>query len=199
MVLFLLAGCFSTGIASYPQKPQNASSPTTNILSFHGLSKTKPDQMLSRSIVLSHPESGERLSVKYFQHSRYDTKALKKIDWLFRDRHVNKAGRIDPELIDYLLDLRTRLGLPPIVVFEILSGYRTRATNLWLARRNSNVAQESFHMRGYAVDFRIAGVNGRAIAEIAKTMQRGGVAYYPSDNHLHIDLGNIRSWRDRRG
>jgi len=28
-------------------------------------------------------------------------------------------------------------------------------------------------------------------------MQRGGVAYYPEDNHVHVDLGNIRSWKTR--
>jgi len=27
-------------------------------------------------------------------------------------------------------------------------------------------------------------------------MQRGGVAYYPEDNHVHVDLGNIRTWHD---
>jgi len=52
-------------------------------------------------------------------------------------------------------------------------------------------------MHGWAVDFRIAHVNGSAICEIAKTMQRVGVAYYPADNHVHVDLGNIRTWKQR--
>ena len=53
-------------------------------------------------------------------------------------------------------------------------------------------------MHGWAVDFRIEGVKGKAICEIAKTMQRGGVAYYPEDNHVHVDLGNIRTWHEGR-
>ncbi|MFT2536348.1 YcbK family protein, partial [Escherichia coli] len=83
---------------------------------------------------------------------------LKKINYLFRDRHANVAGSIDPELIDHLVDIRTRLGLPPTIVFEILSGYRTRKTNERLAWSNAQVAKESLHMHGWAVDFRVAHV-----------------------------------------
>jgi uncharacterized protein YcbK (DUF882 family) len=182
MAIFLLAACGAhrgTDISSY------------------NLSKTQSDPLASRRIVLLHPYSGERFDIVYFHNGKYDAKALKKIDHLFRDRHANVTHKIDPALIDYLVDIRTRLDLPPSVVFEILSGYRTPATNSRLSWSNGNVAKESYHMRGWAVDFRIAGVDGRAICEIAKTMQRGGVAYYPEDNHVHVDLGNIRSWKTR--
>jgi uncharacterized protein YcbK (DUF882 family) len=166
-------------------------------VSSYGLPKTHPDPLPERHIVLLHPESGESLDAVYFHDGAYDKAALRKIDRLFRDRHAGVIGKIDPELIDYLVDIRTRLGLPPSVVFEILSGYRTPATNARLAFHNSQVAKESLHMHGWAVDFRIAHVDGRAICEIAKTMQRGGVAYYPRDNHVHVDLGNIRTWRQK--
>jgi uncharacterized protein YcbK (DUF882 family) len=126
-------------------------------------------------------------------------KAMDQIDRLMRDRHANVVGKIDPELIDYLVDIRTRLGLPQTVVFQILSGYRTPETNARLSISNGNVAKESLHMHGWAVDFRIEGVNGKAICAIAETMQRGGVAYYPEDNHVHVDLGNIRTWHAHAG
>ncbi|MGE4351702.1 MAG: YcbK family protein [Bdellovibrionales bacterium] len=160
----------------------------------YGGEKTRPDQVALRSIVLLHPQSGERLNLTYYHDGAYDPGALQKIDRLFRDRHTGEVGDIDPELIDYLVDIRRRLGLPSSVVFEILSGYRSPMTNARLRQSNGQVAKESFHMRGWAVDFRISKVNGRAIAEIAKTMQRGGVSYYPSSNHVHVDLGNIRTW-----
>jgi uncharacterized protein YcbK (DUF882 family) len=163
----------------------------------HGLPKTRPDPVASRRVILVYPYTGERLDVTYFHGGRYDAKALRKIDSLFRDRHANVAGKIDPELVDYLVDIRTRLDLPDTVPFEILSGYRTPETNARLARINKNVAQESFHMHGWAVDFRMPGVSGAAICAIAKTMQRGGVAYYPKDNHVHVDLGNIRTWKSK--
>lgn len=163
----------------------------------YSMPKTRPDQLPQRHIVLLHPESGERLDAVYFHNGAYDKTVLHKINVLFRDRHAGVVGPIDPELIDYMVDIRTRLGLPDDIVFEILSGYRTRATNEKLAWHNAQVAKESLHMHGWAVDFRVSHLDGRAICEVAKTMQRGGVAYYPADNHVHVDLGNIRTWRQK--
>jgi uncharacterized protein YcbK (DUF882 family) len=161
-----------------------------------GLPKTQPDGDALRQIVLVYPYTHEELDVTYYHDNGYDASIMKKINILMRDRHANVVGKIDPELIDYLVDIRKRLGLPPTVPFQILSGYRTPETNARLAISNGNVAKESLHMHGWAVDFRIDGVNGNAICAIAQTMQRGGVAYYPEDNHVHIDLGNIRTWHD---
>ncbi|MER2520319.1 MAG: DUF882 domain-containing protein [Bdellovibrionales bacterium] len=162
-----------------------------------GLPKTKPDPTARRRIALSDKHGTEAVDLVYYRNGRYDPAAMRKINRLFRDKRANEEGDIDPELIDYLVDIRTRLNLPSSVTFEILDGYRTQETNEWMAQRNNNVALESHHMRGWAVDFRIQGVDGRAICEIAKTMQRGGVAYYPKDNHVHVDLGNIRTWREK--
>lgn len=172
-------------------------STSSNLQNGYGLTKTKPDPLCERQIQLSSPNNHEHLNLVYFHDGDYDLRALKKIDFLFRDRHANVIGKIDPELIDYLVDIRTRLGLPPSIIFEILSGFRTPETNRKLAHINRNVANESFHIHGWAVDFRIQGVDGRAICEVAKTMQRGGVAFYPADNHVHIDLGNIRTWHQK--
>jgi uncharacterized protein YcbK (DUF882 family) len=163
----------------------------------YGLEKTRPDPLAARRIVFLEPHSGERLDTVYYHDGGYDRNELRKINYLFRDRHANVVGDIDPELIDYLVDIRTRFNLPSSVTFEILNGYRTRATNAMMSRTNKNVAIESLHIHGWAVDFRIPGVDGRAICEIAKTMQRGGVAFYPGSNHVHVDLGNIRTWHEK--
>jgi uncharacterized protein YcbK (DUF882 family) len=163
----------------------------------YNMPKTHPDALLQKEIIFVHPESGERLDAIYVRNGEYDPVVLQKINYLFRDRHAGVVGPIDPELIDYLVDIRTRLGLPQTVTFEILSGYRTPETNRRMAWSNKQVAKESLHMHGWAVDFRIAHVDGRAICEIAKTMQRGGVADYPADNHVHVDLGNIRTWKQK--
>ncbi|MFA4994506.1 MAG: DUF882 domain-containing protein [Bdellovibrionales bacterium] len=171
--------------------------PSVYVLSGRGMEKTQPDHDTKRRIVLVYPYTNEKIDVVYFYKGRYDPAAMKKINTLMRDRHLNAVGKIDPELIDYMVDMRKRLSLPEAVPFQILSGYRSPKTNAKLARKNSNVAKESLHMHGWAVDFRITGVNSKAICEIAKTMQRGGVAYYPEDNHLHVDLGNIRTWHEK--
>ena len=188
LLLFALAGCSSSTPHATTHKRVS--------MAGQGMEKTHPDPLNERHIVLSHPQSGEKLDVVYYHHNAYDPAVLKQINYLFRDRHVNEVYTIDPELIDYLVDIRTRLGLPSTVVFEILSGYRTPATNAHLADDNKNVAFGSLHMHGWAVDFRIAHVSGSLICEIAKTMQRGGVAYNPTNNHVHVDLGNIRTWHE---
>jgi uncharacterized protein YcbK (DUF882 family) len=169
-------------------------SPSHKDVSAYGMEKTKPDATAVRHIVLRYPYTHEMVNADYYHDGHYDSRVMKQINTLLRDRHADVVGTIDPELIDYLVDIRSRLGLPPMVVFDILSGYRTPETNRSLSFSNSNVAKESLHMHGWAVDFRVDHVNGQAICEIAKTMQRGGVAYYPKDNHVHIDLGNIRTW-----
>lgn len=182
LALLMLSGCGS-------------SAPTGKLVKQYGGEKTRPDKLMTRTIVLVHKEGQERLNLTYFANGRYDPSAMEAIERLFRDRRADKIGKIDPELIDYLVDIRTRLGLPPTVTFEILSGYRARETNEKLRDSSGQVAKESLHIHGWAVDFRIKGVNGKAITEIAKTMQRGGVSYYPSSNHVHVDLGNIRTWK----
>ena len=125
---------------------------------------------------------------------RYDFQSLGRINALLRDRRSGRIFRIDPELVDFLVDLRTRLALPPSAVFEILSGYRESETNAALRREDKPAARNSLHVQGRAVDFRLVNVNGRAVAEVAKTMQRGGVSYYPGSNHVHLDTGALRSW-----
>ena len=184
LLVFAVAACGGTGY---------------HTVSGRGLPKTQPDPEATRRIVMMYPYSHEKIDVVYYHDGSYDKKALAEIDQLMRDRHANVVGDIDRELIDYMVDIRTRLGLPPTIVFQILSGYRTPETNARLAVSNGNVAKESLHMHGWAVDFRIDGVDGRAICAIAETMQRGGVAYYPKDNHVHVDLGNIRTWRANSG
>ncbi|HAX92099.1 MAG TPA: hypothetical protein DCY07_07850 [Rhodospirillaceae bacterium] len=188
MVLGVLGGC-SGG--------ERSSGMAGKLVKQYGGEKTRPDKVAERFVVLLHPHSGEKVSLTYYEKGRYDAKAMQAVDRLFRDRNANVTGKIDPELIDCMVDIRTRLGLPPTVVFEILSGYRANGTNEQLRAAGKQAAKESLHKYGLAVDFRIKNVNGKAIAEIAKTMQRGGVSFYPSSNHVHVDIGNIRTWATR--
>ena len=197
LLLFVCVLCACESSKGSFKNISKASPPSIQAISGRGMEKTEPDCDAVRRIILVYPYTKETIDVVYFYKGRYDSKAMKKINTLMRDRHANVAGKIDPELVDYMVDIRKRLGLPENVPFQILSGYRSPKTNARLARSNGNVAKESLHMHGWAVDFRVDGVDGRAICEIAKTMQRGGVAYYPEDNHVHVDLGNIRTWHEK--
>ena len=150
-----------------------------------------------RRIVLFHAKSGERLDLIYFHHNGYDARAMQKIDLLLRDRQTGQAGRIDPLLMDFMYDLLQRTGLPPSTEVQVTDGFRSPGTNIELVRDNPNAARESYHLQGRAMDFKVPLLPGSALGEIAKTMQRGGAAYYPSTGHTHIDTGPNRTWKTR--
>ncbi|MGB4100705.1 MAG: DUF882 domain-containing protein [Alphaproteobacteria bacterium] len=150
-----------------------------------------------RFISLRVPETGETAAVTYINDWHYDRAALRQIAHICRDRHNGAVGKIDPRLIDFIADLRDRVGLPESTTLDVLSCYRAPETNAALARTDRYVARESWHTKGRAVDLRVPQLTGRAMAEVAKTMQRGGVAYYPRSGHVHIDTGEVRTWKVR--
>lgn len=153
-----------------------------------------------RSVVLQHPASGETASVTYWRPGDgYDPAAMREIAVLFRDRRSDEVIPVDPALVDMLVELRQRVGAPPESPIRITSGYRSSATNASLARTNPNVAENSYHMRGQAADFSIAGIPPSRLAEEAAAMQRGGYAMYAHTGHVHVDTGPFRTWTPKTG
>lgn len=153
-----------------------------------------------RSVVLHHPASGETTSVTYWRPGDgYDAAAMREIAILFRDRRSDEVIPVDPALVDMLVELRQRVGAPPESPIRITSGYRSSASNASLARTNPNVAENSYHMRGQAADFSIAGIPPSRLAEEAAAMQRGGYAMYAHTGHVHVDTGPFRTWTPKTG
>lgn len=150
-----------------------------------------------RSITLHHPASGETVSRVYWQAGRYDRQAMREISKLFRDRRSGEFTDIDPDLIDLMVALREKVGVPSSAPINITSGYRTSATNASLSRTNRNVAENSYHMRGQAADLHIPGVSAKRLATAAADLQRGGYALYAHTGHVHIDTGPVRTWVPR--
>ncbi|WP_448192182.1 YcbK family protein [Azospirillum sp. sgz301742] len=159
-----------------------------------GCATSGPSADAPRSIVLVHPASGESVATTYWRPGGYDPRALAELSSLFRDRHNGQAAPVDPGLIDTLVELRQRLGLAESAPIHLTSGYRSAATNASLARQNSNVAENSYHIRGQAADIRIPGVASERVAEVAAAMRRGGYALYPHTGHVHVDTGPFRTW-----
>lgn len=149
---------------------------------------------VERPIVLVHPYSGETVAATYRRGSVYDAGTFAAIARLMRDRRTGEAIPIDPGLIDFLADLRDGLGLAPDTPIHMISGYRSPVTNAALARTDRNVARNSYHMRGMAMDIRIPGVPSGRIAAFARSLRRGGTSYYPASDHVHIDTGPVRTW-----
>ncbi|MCW2244994.1 uncharacterized protein YcbK (DUF882 family) [Azospirillum fermentarium] len=147
-----------------------------------------------RFIAISHYGSGERVAGTYWHDGRYDADVMGRLAGLFRDRRSGEETAVDPALIDYLVAVRRTLGAPDDTEIKLTSGYRSPSTNATLARTNANVADNSYHIRGQAADFMIAGYSARQVGDAAKNLRLGGYAAYPHTGHVHVDTGPYRTW-----
>ncbi len=145
-----------------------------------------------RHLSFNNLHTGEKLSLTYFENGQYVSDALKEINNLLRDHRSGDIFTMDPSLMDLLYDLQTQLDTNK--TFQVISGYRSPATNARLHKNSSGVASKSLHMRGKAIDIRIEGIDSKVIKNTAIAMYRGGVGYYRKSDFVHIDTGRVRSW-----
>ena len=115
------------------------------------------------------------------------------LDYFFRDWRENKIIQMNRQVIDILFKISEEsLGSRNSLTVDINSGYRTEKTNSYLRKVSKNVAKNSLHMKGKAIDFSIAGVSNGKLNNIAKEHAVGGLGVYK--NFVHIDSGPLRRW-----
>jgi uncharacterized protein YcbK (DUF882 family) len=146
----------------------------------------------ARALNFIHTHTGERLSVEYFDHGGYLPDALTTVNHFLRDFRTGDVHAIDPDLLDLLHHLTDLTG--SVRPFQVISGYRSRATNEMLRHRSEGVASGSLHMQGQAIDIRLADVPLGALRDAALATGRGGVGYYPASDFVHVDTGRVRTW-----
>jgi uncharacterized protein YcbK (DUF882 family) len=108
-----------------------------------------------------------------------------------RDHYTQQSIQADTRLASILAAVAIRFRAPRI---DIVSGFRSPKYNLMLRKKGHQVARESQHMQGTAVDFRIRGVDTETLREFVHGLHLGGVGYYPKTHFIHADTGKIRSW-----
>lgn len=148
----------------------------------------------TRTLSFHHTHSDEDLTVTFKRNGRYDEDALKEINHFLRDWRSQDQTTMDRHLFDILWEVYREVdGKQPI---QIISAYRSPATNSMLRRRSSGVARFSQHMLGHAMDFFIPGVPLEQIRFAGLRLQRGGVGFYPTSGSpfVHLDTGSIRHW-----
>lgn len=121
--------------------------------------------------------------------------ALAKLQHLLRDYRTGEEHEMDPRLYVQLSELAAAAGVPPI--YEVISGYRSPATNAMLHSTGHAVSEHSLHMQGRAIDVRLRGYNLAALRDLALAARRGGVGYYPRSNFIHVDTGRVRQWQEK--
>ena len=148
----------------------------------------------TRTLSFHHTHSNEDLTVTFKRDGRYDEAALKQLNHYLRDWRTQDETVMDRHLFDILWEVYRDVDGKQAI--NIISSYRSPATNAMLHRRSSGVARHSQHMLGHAMDFFIPGVALEQIRFAGLRLQRGGVGFYPTSGSpfVHLDTGNIRHW-----
>jgi uncharacterized protein YcbK (DUF882 family) len=145
-----------------------------------------------RALAFDNIHTGEKLNIDYWTSGQYIPGALSTINHLLRDYRNEEVHIIDPRLLDLLNRLHTTLG--SAMPFQVISGYRSPATNALLHAESHGVAAKSLHMQGMAIDIRLADRRLEDLHIAAQAMRNGGVGYYPASDFVHVDVERVRYW-----
>ena len=149
-------------------------------------------QPAERRLKLFNTHTGEQLAATFWANGQYQEGELVAIDRLLRDHRSGDVFTIDRRLYDILYALQQRLDARG--TYEVISGYRSPATNKMLRRHGNGVARNSLHTHGQAIDVRLTGVALADLRHAALGLRAGGVGNYPSSNFIHLDTGRVRAW-----
>lgn len=170
---------FLSGLASF------------SVLAIAGTASALEDRE-ERVLSFLHTHTGERLTVPYFADGSYISGSLAKLFRFLRDHRTGEEHAIDPTLFDLLHDLRRATSAKG--PFQVISCYRSPATNRKLRAAGRGVARSSLHLQGRAIDVRLGDVSSAYLRDAAKELSRGGVGYYRESDFVHVDTGRVRSW-----
>ncbi len=145
-----------------------------------------------RSLKLFNLHTGESLRTVYWFNGRYLSDSLAKLNYLLRDHRSGETFAMNARLFDLLYVLTRKLETARPI--EVISGYRSPATNAMLAAHSDQVARASLHTFGMAVDIRLPGRDLEDVRQAALALKAGGVGYYPVSNFVHVDVGRVRAW-----
>ena len=146
-----------------------------------------------RELAMVHTHTQERIQTVYAIAESYVPDVLKSLNRFLRDHYTGDIGQIDPRLFDLLHQVRLMVGAAR--PFEVISGYRSAATNETLRiTRGGGVVRHSLHMEGRAIDVRLPGVPLADVRDAALSLKAGGVGYYPGQQFVHLDTGRVRRW-----
>jgi hypothetical protein len=115
-------------------------------------------------------------------------------DHLMRCRATGKQTAMAPELPKLILAAAQALHGD---VVQVLSGYRSEKFNEQLRKKGHEVASESFHTLGKAVDWRLRGLPLARLVAWLERKSRGGLGVYRRSNFVHTDVGPQRRWKGR--
>ncbi|HEX5062158.1 MAG TPA: DUF882 domain-containing protein [Kofleriaceae bacterium] len=120
-----------------------------------------------------------------------DPPSIGEIDIFLRDHFTNEATKMEPKLITTVCAAAEQFKSE---VVDVVSGFRHPKYNLMLRKKGHQVARDSQHTHGNAIDFVIPGVALGKLHEWAKAQKLGGVGIYLTSKFVHMDTGPVRFW-----
>ena len=152
----------------------------------------KISRQQERSLSFYHTHTGETTSTVYWAEGDYLESGLQDINTILRDHRSGEIYTMDSRLLDLLYVLQSQVDSTE--TYQIISGYRSPATNASLRKKGSGVAKRSYHMQGKAIDVRLPGCELKQLRSAALGLKSGGVGYYPGSDFIHVDVGPVRHW-----
>ena len=120
-----------------------------------------------------------------------DETALSEVDRVFGFPTAEKGEHISPRLLCMLSHFVDRMA--PGSTIHIESAYRSPEYNDGIRRKGANAARTSTHMDGMALDFWLAGVDGKYLWQTIREADCCGVGHYGGKS-IHLDAGRPRFW-----
>lgn len=153
-----------------------------------------------RTISVTRPASGEKAALLYWKDGEINDPAYQELCHLLRDVQGGVTVPMDPKLLELLWATQAfvaRYGMS--APLEILSGYRTAATNRHLIETGVPAARKSLHMEARAADIRIANLDSGVLGSLISSFRQGGVGFYYRQSKqggwIHADTGLQRTWK----
>ncbi|WP_213684013.1 DUF882 domain-containing protein [Roseicyclus sp.] len=116
-----------------------------------------------------------------------------RLNHFLRDWRENETVQMDDQVLQYLFLICAEHNMHGSALDVLIaSGYRSTKTNELLRQRSREVAVNSWHTQGKAIDFYLPGVSNRQLGAKARDICTGGVGVY--SNFVHIDSGARRQW-----
>lgn len=148
----------------------------------------------TKSLWLFNTHTGEMVKETYWENGIYIPSSLEKLNFLLRDHRLNEVKSMNISMLNLLHQLQQLMDYKK--PFDIISGYRSPRTNEKLRCMGRQVAQNSYHTRGMAIDVQFQGFSLDRAHKAALFLKKGGVGYYGSSGFIHMDVrGTPTCWR----
>ncbi|HUS27275.1 MAG TPA: DUF882 domain-containing protein [Kofleriaceae bacterium] len=108
-----------------------------------------------------------------------------------RDHFTNMATKMEPKLISVAVSAAKQFKSDLV---NVVSGFRHPKYNLMLRKKGHEVARDSQHTHGNAIDFALPTCSTKQLEKWAKDQKIGGVGVYMQSGFIHMDTGPIREW-----